>query len=195
MVLTHNPLLMELRNLLAPLYFSSFPGALPRLAEALSELGIAYPHSPVVQDLRDKKGTLQAGDRAPNGPLQTSKNAGPHTLFEILTSSRSVLLAFTGQQDAAAVERQWREITTLLGEGYGEIIEAYLLTQQAMQGTLPDTPNILHDATGELHQRYEAGQGGLLLIRPDGYIGFWGPFGATEALRTYVKALFVPVHV
>ncbi len=191
MVLTHNPLLVALRNALAPLYFSSLPGTLHRLAEALSEISIAYPHSPIVRDERDKKGTLQAGDRAPNGLVRTREGSEPLPIFEILKSPQSLLLIFTGQQEASTVEQQWREIEALLTEGYEQMIEAYLITKQAGAGTEQEANRILQDVTGELHQRYEAEQGGLLLVRPDGYIGFWGPFGATEALHTYVQELFV----
>jgi 2-polyprenyl-6-methoxyphenol hydroxylase-like FAD-dependent oxidoreductase len=194
MVLTHNPLLLELRNLLAPLYFSSFPGALPRMAEALSELSIAYPHSPIVRDVRKKKGMLQAGDRAPDGMVLARENAEPEHLFEILNSPRSVLLVFAGQQEALAVEQQWRQVNALLATGYQEMIEACLVTEQVASWE-PEAGKILYDFTGELHRRYEAEHGALLLIRPDGYIGFWGPSGATEALHTYVEALFIPVNV
>src|SRR6266487_1564606 len=56
--LTRNPLLLALRNALAPIFFSSLPASAHRLAEALSEISIAYPHSPITVDQRDKKGTL-----------------------------------------------------------------------------------------------------------------------------------------
>jgi hypothetical protein len=72
------------------------------------------------------------------------------------------------------------------------MIEAYLVTEKATSGLDQEAGQILHDFTGELHQRYKAEQGGLVLIRPDGYVGFWGQFGATETLRGYVQALFVP---
>ena len=58
-------------------------------------------------------------------------------------------------------------------------------------GSRRSITKILHDFTVELHQRYEAEHGGLLLVQPDGYIGFWGQFGAAEALRAYVQELFV----
>jgi len=64
LALTHNPLLVALRNTLAPLFFSSVPGALQRLIYALSEISIAYHHSSITRDQRAKKGALQAGDRA-----------------------------------------------------------------------------------------------------------------------------------
>ncbi len=189
--LTRNPLLLALRNALAPILFSSLPAAAHSLAEPLSEISIAYPHSPITADQRDKKGALRAGDRAPNAQVRTPEGAEPQPLFEIFKSERSILLVLAAKLEAAAVERQWGEIEALLSAGYHEMIEAYLVTEQAASGWEQEGSPILYDETGELHQRYEAKQGGLVLIRPDGYIGFWGPFGATETLRDYVKALFV----
>jgi 2-polyprenyl-6-methoxyphenol hydroxylase-like FAD-dependent oxidoreductase len=192
LALTRNPLLSALRDALTPILFSSLPAAAHRLAEALAEINIAYPQSPVTVDQRDNKGTLHAGDRAPNALVRTREGAEPQPLFEVFNSQRSILLVLTARQEAAAVERQWGEIVALLSGGYQEMIEAYLVTEKATSGLEQEARQILHDFTGELHQRYEAEQGGLVLIRPDGYVGFWGQFGATETLRGYVQELFVP---
>ena len=53
----------------------------------------------------------------------------------------------------------------------------------------------LQDLTGDLHHLYTAEQGGLVLIRPDGYIGFWGSFTDTDGLRNYVQKLFIASKV
>ncbi len=195
MVLTRNPLLVALRNRLAPIYFSSSPSALHRLAESLSEIDVAYHPGLITRDQRAKKGTLQAGDRAPDGMVLAQGSAEPRHLFEILNSSRSTLLAFTGQQAASAVEQHWREIESLVSEGYQELIDAYLVTGKAISAAEQESRHILHDFTGELHRHYEVEQGGLLLIRPDGYIGFWGPFDEPSAVRAYVQELFAQTQV
>ena len=70
------------------------------------------------------------------------------------------------------------------------MIESYLVTRKAASGSEQGNRSLLYDFSGELHRRYEAEQAGVVLIRPDGYIGFWGPFGATDALRAYVQELF-----
>ena len=49
------------------------------------------------------------------------------------------------------------------------------------------TDKIMHDFAGEFHQRYDSPEGGLLVVGPDGYIGFWGQFGATLALTGCVR--------
>src|SRR5437588_10437972 len=103
--LTRNPLLLALRNALAPIFFSSLPASAHRLAEALSEISIAYPHSPITVDQRDKKGALPAGDRAPNTLVRTCEGAEPRPLFEVFNSEHSIPLVFPAQQEAAAVER------------------------------------------------------------------------------------------
>jgi 2-polyprenyl-6-methoxyphenol hydroxylase-like FAD-dependent oxidoreductase len=188
--LTRNPLLLALRNALAPILFSSLPVAARGLAQTLSEISIAYPQSPIAVDQRHHKGELRAGDRAPNALVRTGEGAKPLSLFDLFTSQRSILLVLAAKLEAAAVEQQWREIAALLAAGYQQMIEAYLVTEKEASGWEQEAGQILQDETGELHQRYEARQGGLVLVRPDGYIGFWGPFGATEALRGYVQALF-----
>lgn len=191
LVLTRQPLLVALRNALAPLYFSALPGASHRLADALSEISITYQHSPIARDQRAKKGALQAGDRAPNGLVHASEGAEPQPLFATFTSPHSMLLVFAGNQEAPAIKQQWREVEALLAEGYNEVLEARLITEHFAPGLEQEAHNTLHDFTGELHQRYEVEHGGLLLIRPDGYISFWGQFGETSALRAYVQELFV----
>ncbi|GLV61086.1 oxygenase [Dictyobacter sp. S3.2.2.5] len=191
LALMHNSLGVALRDALAPI-LTSLPPAARRLAESMAEINITYRESPITADNRDKKGALRAGDRAPNALVRMCEGAEPRSLFELFNSERSILLLLASQQEAAAVERQWGEIAALLSGGYHEMIEAYLVTRMATPGLKQEGGQILQDATGELHQRYEAEQGGVVLVRPDGYIGFWGPFGATEALRSYIQALFVP---
>ncbi len=45
------------------------------------------------------------------------------------------------------------------------------------------------------HQRYGMAQGGLVLIRPDGYIGLRKQSLAIEPLLVYFKKLFLPLEV
>ena len=179
LALTRNPLLLALRDRLTPVLFASLPVAAHRLAQSLAEMNVAYPDSPLSVDERQHKGALRAGDRAPDALVQTGAGTAPQSLFGIFNSPRSILLVFPGRSDLAAVEQQWQDIVALLSAGYQEMIEAHLVTE------------VLHDGTTRLQQPYAAEQGALVLIRPDGYIGYWGAFGATGPLRSYLQALFV----
>lgn len=94
-----------------------------------------------------------------------------------------------GHQKAATGDRYRQEISAFISAGYQELIEAYLVTTNKTPGS---ERQLLRDATGELHERYAAEQGGVVLIRPDGDIGFRGQFAATQPLRRYLQALFLP---
>jgi 2-polyprenyl-6-methoxyphenol hydroxylase-like FAD-dependent oxidoreductase len=190
LALTRNPLVAALRDALTPVLFASLPIAARRLSQSLAEMNVSYPDSAVSVDRRDHKGVLRAGDRAPDGVVRRHGSAEPQTLFAVLNPSQhSVLLVFTGDREAGAIERQWRNVVTLLSDGYQEVIEAHQVTLNASSGSLQQ---LLHDETGELHKRYAAQQGGMVLIRPDGYIGLFAPFGGTEPLRSYLEGVFVP---
>jgi 2-polyprenyl-6-methoxyphenol hydroxylase-like FAD-dependent oxidoreductase len=187
--LTRNPLLTTLRTQVAPLVLSNH-AMMRRMAQIVTEISLAYHQSDWIVDQRGKKGALEAGDRAPNGRIRIEGREEPGSLFDIFATTRSVLLVFAGNQPAAAVVQHWQEIEGLLAASSEHALEAYLVTEQnPPEGISAD--RFLQDVTGELHQRYDCLHGGLLLVRPDGYIGFWGPFGATEALRTYLKRLFI----
>ena len=185
LALTRNPFLAALRDALTPIVFASLPIAARRLAQALAEMNVAYPGSPITSDKRDHKGSPRAGDRAPDGPLQDGES-----LFELFNNTqRSVLLTFTGLHEAADIERSWAEINALISGRYQELIEGYLVSTNTTHGS---GRRLLRDEAGQLHQRYGAEQGGVVLIRPDGYIGFRGQLTATQLLDSYLKELFVP---
>jgi hypothetical protein len=79
--------------------------------------------------------------------------------------------------------------------GYQHVVEAYLVTAQAFSGSDNLAGKILHDDTAEVRQHYAPAHGELVLIRPDGYIGFRGPSSATTALERYLSSLFGPEQV
>jgi hypothetical protein len=116
---------------------------------------------------------------------------GSSSLFDFFNRQCSVVLVFTGDQDTAAIEKQWQEVDGLISGGYPGVVEAYVVTGQAISGSADVRPRILRDDTGEVHQRYAAAaHGELVLIRADGYIGFRGPSSAMPALRNYLRLLF-----
>jgi hypothetical protein len=52
-----------------------------------------------------------------------------------------------------------------------------------------DFYDALFDSDGGAHSLYEAEPSAIVLIRPDGYIGFRGGARHTEALREYVAGI------
>jgi 2-polyprenyl-6-methoxyphenol hydroxylase-like FAD-dependent oxidoreductase len=190
LALVQQPLLSGLRNILAP-RLTVLPQVQRRLVNALAELRISYRHSSVVQDEDGGRtwvrARLRAGDRAPDGTVWTEQWDAPHQLFEWLSGTRHTLLIFTRQQREAEV----KELDLPLAE-FQELVESY----EIMQGTSPrgaqeGAGKRLYDPDGSLAQRYGLADGGLALIRPDGYIGFRSRSMAEESLRRYLHTLFV----
>jgi 2-polyprenyl-6-methoxyphenol hydroxylase-like FAD-dependent oxidoreductase len=178
LALTRNPVLAALRDMLTPVLFASLPLAARRLAQSLGEMNVAYPDSPISVDVREHKPAPRAGDRAPDGIVRMAE--GSTSLFDIFDSPRSIVLVFAGTQ----IEGQRQEIQSLISSGYQHVVEPYVVTtEESAQG--------MYDQTGEVHQRYAATRGDVVLIRPDGYIGFRGPTDTTTALSTYLKSLFI----
>jgi 2-polyprenyl-6-methoxyphenol hydroxylase-like FAD-dependent oxidoreductase len=188
LALTRNPVLAALRDALTPVVFAALPVAARRLAQSLGEMNVAYADSPLSVDVRDRKRAPHAGDRAPDGSVQTGE--GSSSLFDIFNSQRSIVLAFTGDQDTAAIEQHWQEIDGLISAGYQREIESYVVSLQSGTGSAKVGRGILHDDSGEVHQRYAAAAGDVVVIRPDGHVGFRGPARATAALRGYLRSLF-----
>ncbi|MBV8717328.1 MAG: FAD-dependent monooxygenase [Chloroflexi bacterium] len=190
LALTRNPFMAWLRDALTPMVFASLPVAAHRLAQSLAEMNVAYPDGPISVERRDHGRSPHAGDRAPDGEVRAVGAERGQTLFDLLnTTQRSVLLMFTGDYDAATMERYWSEISATIASGYQDLIAAYVVTENtAAESEHP----LLHDDGGALHERYDAKRGALILIRPDGYIGLAAELGAAESLRAYLHTLFIP---
>lgn len=107
----------------------------------------------------------RAGDRAPDGPL------GDGRLFAARDGTRFTLLLFVGAGGPP----------TLAG------------VDPARVQVLPITP--ARDPDGALRRRYAAGRGALVLVRPDGYIGFRGELSAGAALGRYLARIFADAPV
>jgi 2-polyprenyl-6-methoxyphenol hydroxylase-like FAD-dependent oxidoreductase/quercetin dioxygenase-like cupin family protein len=190
LALLRNPVLLAIRDALTPVLFASLPLASRRLAQSLGETNVAYSESPIGVDVREHKPSPRAGERAPDGTVHTAD--GATSLFDIFNSQRSIVLTFADDQPAhaAALASHWQTLQSLVSDEYGDVVEAFLVARQAISGSTQG--HVLHDPTGEVHQRYAAREGDDVLIRPDGYIGFRGSLGATGALRSYLMSLFVP---
>lgn len=157
------------------------------LTRTAAGLGISYRHGPLVFDYRGESVTSAAravnvGDRSPNGPVMTSEQAGPCQLYNLLTAPSHALLVFTSQRDSG----RSREMQSALAE-WRPLLEVYLIRRFA-----PDNESEQGwcDPDGMLARRYGITNEGMVLIRPDGYIGFRSQPIAAEPLQQYLRAHF-----
>lgn len=114
-----------------------------RRGEETRQLGIGYPDSPL------SVGGGKAGERAPDAPCR-SADGRPVRLFDVFRGPHVTVLGF-GADHAETVAR--------IDAAYGPAVRAYTVGEE---GDLVDT---------EGHVRAAYGAGGIVVIRPDGYIG------------------------
>ena len=142
----------------------------PRQGEHM-QLALNYRGGPLSVDERGNmpEGVVRAGDRAPDAPLFDAAGA-PLRLFDLFRGPHFTLLALGG-----AVVPQWPQ-------RYGDAVRAFRIARSddaAEQGALVDRDGHAHRVYGE----------GLLLVRPDGYLGYAGP-GDGAGLSAYLKRFF-----
>ncbi len=168
-----------------------------KLVELFPEL---TPHQP----------GIHAGDRAPDGQVsflhktESKRNNlhvvnGPVTeeyvptitstrLFDIYRSTLHILLIMPGQQPFSHRLR-WQEIFNWMHRQYRGIIEAYVLLPGGVRLLEPvDIPGerILSDREGGLYKTFGIPTDGLVLVRPDGYIGLLSQSLSVKYLQEYL---------
>lgn len=188
LALLQQPLLTGVRDFMAP-RVSALRWTQQRLINALAGLSISYRDSSIVQDERLEGGRdrahLHAGDRAPDGSIWEGSARVPHPLFELLSDTRHTLLVFSQSHsaDLAALAR--------LLPAFEDLIESYQIVQgTSWSGEQEGTGKPFYDPDGSLARRYGLVNRGLVLIRPDGYIGFRSRAIGGEQLHRYLQNLF-----
>jgi 2-polyprenyl-6-methoxyphenol hydroxylase-like FAD-dependent oxidoreductase len=184
------PLLRGVRNVLAP-RLTALPLAQQLLVNALAELSITYRHSSIVQDDQSagakSHAHLHAGDRAPDGNVWTFDRNAPHRLFEWLSGTRHTLLIFSQQQSEADTKALDLALTD-----FRDLVDMCQIVRGTNRsGEQEGAAKKLYDPDGSLARRYGLADGGLVLIRPDGYIGFRSVSTDGEHLRRYLHNLFL----
>lgn len=124
---------------------------------ATSELGISYHGHSWMCVDNGRVPRPRAGDRAPDGPL------GAGRLFDSLRATQFTLLVFA------------RDDTPPAG-----------LPPLPAEVVVVSVDRVA-DPHGALARRYNAERGALVLIRPDGHIGFRGGRDALAALRSFLN--------
>jgi len=166
-----NPTVQHLRNLLVPL-LTGIPFVKEAMAERLAEVAVDYRGTPWVEN--HGLGPVHAGDRAPDVVLYDRAAGVERRLFDLLKTPGFVLLAFDGYEGAKASQDILRNLPGKL----------YRVTRPGQEMA----PGSLEDRDCRARTAYGAGEESLLvLIRPDGYIGFRGENAA--ALSAYAENL------
>lgn len=171
----------QLRNALLPI-LTGIHLVEDRIAETVAEIGVHYRRSSIVSG---KTGhAMHAGDRAPDCEFQLEAGREPLRLFDLFRRPVHHLLFFA---DADAGLASKLNVSRLqIGRDFPGLIDAFVV----IRGIRAGHSGVLFDWDGAAHALYEAEPGAVLLIRPDGYIGFRGGARHTEALREHLARVF-----
>jgi 2-polyprenyl-6-methoxyphenol hydroxylase-like FAD-dependent oxidoreductase len=156
-----NPILRAARTQLVPRVLPlalRFDKALAYGFRTVSQLGIAYRHSPAVQDGHPtpRRGP-RAGDRLPDA--RVARDGQGCWLGETLAAPRFHLLLCGNPDDWDAGQ------PTAVSARYREVLAVHRLTREA-------APGALHDVDGQAFARLGVEQAAHYLIRPDGHVGY-----------------------
>ena len=192
---THNPLFTAVRNALIPRVLPWALGRRSRRARAfrfVSQLGIKYPESPIVDedlgggDRAFRRGPA-AGHRAPDGPLRLAGDGREVSLFSRLRGTPHHLLLFAGRDAEAPASDA--ELRNMLG-GYEGMIQAHLIFAEDRSQIGSEVPAYV-DESGLVHKRYGLRGAGQYLIRPDGYVAFRASGSNLRQIRAYLSRMFL----
>ncbi len=168
-----NPIAKSVRNALLPL-ISGVEFLEEKIADRMSELTVNYRTSAIVEN--HGRGSVRAGDRAPDGELRDADGKA-RRLFELFCDPNHVLLVFLG-----AGGRKVEPDATALPD--------FITTHRIARGRLT-SPENLRDVSGTVHAIYDLPEGGLVIVRPDGYIAFRSDEFDFAALRNYLARNFI----
>jgi 2-polyprenyl-6-methoxyphenol hydroxylase-like FAD-dependent oxidoreductase len=178
-----NPLGQQLRNTLLPL-LTGIHMVEDRVAETMAEIGINYRRSSAVTGKTGR--ALHAGDRAPDCELFDRESGEPLLLLDRLRKPLHHLLLLAGDRSQDAIDLD--ACRQLLAVRYAHVMNIFLV----IHGKTSAISDVLLDPDGAAHALYEAESSGIVLIRPDGYVGFRGGSNHIEALYEYLARLFLP---
>jgi hypothetical protein len=183
MATLQNPVGQQLRNALLPL-LTGIHLIEDRVAETMAETGIHYRRSSVVLGKTGR--ALHAGDRAPDCNLFDGVSGEAILLLDQLRKPGHQLLLFAGSSSQDAIDFDVRR--RLLAGQYAQVMNILLVIHDKSSAI----PDVLFDPDGAAHTLYEAKPTGIVLIRPDGYIGFRGGGNHVDALQEYLAKIFLP---
>ncbi len=179
MATMRNSVAQSLRDFLLPVVSGiDFVGE--KIADRLTELAVNYRRSPIVDHHGVAK--LKAGDRAPDAELRDEHNQA-RRIFELLRAPRHVLLVFLGTTG-----------TTAQAEALGSALQGFPadeIDRYRIARGWTGEPAELRDLSGLAHGAYGLTNGGVVLVRPDGYLGYRSGHFEAGPLRAHLGRLFI----
>lgn len=140
------------------------------------QLGINYRKSSLTEGIPGRaEDSLQAGDRAPDG-LLTNGSGTRVRIFDLLRGPH-----FTVLRLGSSGGRELRDLKTTFGE---QVRTFQIATERTHSSN--NLPAQLWEEGGQVAKAYGVQRSGLVVIRPDGYIGWMGDGDAISDAESYL---------
>lgn len=183
-----NPIAQSLRNHIAPI-LGSFQFVQDKIRDEWFELSINYRHSALSsEDWPRLTGGIAAGDRLCNAPL-TAADGQPITLFAALRGNRHALLLLPGT-DGESLSRLLA-IADEAARAFPDIFSTHVILKTAGPDVAVAGAAVWFDAEGRVYGQLHAEKPTLVLVRPDGYIGYRCQPADGAALHRYLGRFLV----
>lgn len=184
-----SPVSRWLRDHIAPI-LSSFQFVRDKIRDNWFELSINYRHGPLSAERWPAlTGGLAAGDRLCDAPLTPVEGGDATMLFTVLRSYRHALLLLPGSLGLAERSRLLA-IAADAAKAFPNVLDVHLVSKAAAGAAHAGATTWL-DSTGKLHEKLHASDPTLVLVRPDGYIGFRCQPADGRALMEYLDTYLV----
>jgi 2-polyprenyl-6-methoxyphenol hydroxylase-like FAD-dependent oxidoreductase len=151
-----------------------------RIADTMAEIAIHYRRSSIVTDNSGR--ALRAGDRAIDCEFLTHAGQRSVRLYDLLRDPVHLLLLFAKPDSVCNLG----ELCMQIGRDFQQVLKAFVVSPK----NASDFPRALIDSGGLVQTRYDAEPGAIVLIRPDGYIGFRDRVEHWDQLQSYLTEFF-----
>ncbi|MEO6870708.1 MAG: FAD-dependent monooxygenase [Chthoniobacterales bacterium] len=181
MATMRNSVAQNVRDFLLPMV-SRIDLVAEKMAEQLSELKVNYRHSAIVEN--HGAGRPRAGERAPDAELRDDQGRA-RRIYELLQTPRHLLLLFLGASGRGPAQAE--TLASVVGTLTNESVAVYGIAR----GESGDRAD-LRDLTGLTHAAYGLTNGGFVLLRPDGYVGYRSDDFESGKFRAYLARTLAP---
>ncbi len=189
-----SPLAQSLRNRIAPI-LTSFNFVRQKVRRNWSEISINYRHSPLcAEQWPHLTGGQAPGDRLNDAPLTSAADGHPLTLMQTLDGNRHSLLLLPGNDSAS--RRRLLDIAEETETAFPGTVAAHLILRPELAAPADEDSEVAvwMDTQAQAHEQLHAKESTLILVRPDGYIGFRCQPADGAALYKYMQSYMIPAQ-
>jgi 2-polyprenyl-6-methoxyphenol hydroxylase-like FAD-dependent oxidoreductase len=183
------PIAQKLRNIVGPLIaLNEFVQQRYRIA--VTQLSTNYRGSPIVADHSSKRSLPAAGDRAVDVTFVQADTGNKVRLLELLRDQMHHLLMPTGPHPTESDLQSFAEIRSDIASKYPRAVKCHIIFADAnsLPGPLWAAESLI-DCERSMFDAYAISCASLLLIRPDGHVGFRCVPADGEALKKYFQTV------